>query len=141
MTTVLFDTCIVLDLMQKREPFFENAHKLFVAVANHRIRGCLTAKSVLDIYYLMHRANHSVEEIRKQLSALFSLFGILDTTAVDCKKALLSGIADYEDAVMAETAVREKIDCFVTRNSGDYKNVSFRVLPPEDLLSRMTEDN
>ena len=99
MTFVLFDTCIVLDLMQKREPFFDDAQRLFLAVANRRIKGCLTAKSVLDIYYLLHRANHSGEETKKYLVALLKLFEILDTTAVDCRKAVLSGVSDFEDAV------------------------------------------
>lgn len=137
MTTALFDTCIVLDVLQKREPFFDDAHKLFLAVANRRIKGCLTAKSILDIYYLFHRQCHSVDETRKSISALLNLFEILDTSAIDCGKALLSGISDYEDAVMTETAIRERVDCVVTRNLRDYRNSSVTILSSEDLAAKI----
>ncbi|MBP5173567.1 MAG: PIN domain-containing protein [Clostridia bacterium] len=137
MTTALFDTCIVMDVQQKREPFFDDAHKLFLAVANRRIKGCLTAKSILDIYYLFHRQCHSVDETRKSISALLNLFEILDTSAIDCRKALLSGISDYEDAVMTETAIRERIDCVVTRNLRDYRNSSVTILSSEDLAAKI----
>ena len=137
MTTALFDTCIVLDVLQKREPFFDDAHKLFLAVANRRIKGCLTAKSILDIYYLFHRQCHSVDETRKSISALLNLFEILDTSAIDCRKALLSGIPDYEDAVITETAIRERVDCIVTRNLRDYRNSSVTILSSEDLAAKI----
>ena len=135
MTTALFDTCIVMDVLQKREPFFDDAHKLFLAVANRRIKGCLTAKSILDIYYLFHRQSHNADETRKSISALLNLFEILDTSAIDCRKALLSGISDYEDAVMTETAIRERVDCVVTRNLRDYRNSSVTILSSEDLAA------
>ena len=112
MTTALFDTCIVLDVLQKREPFFDDAHKLFLAVANRRIKGCLTAKSILDIFYLFHRQSHNADETRKSISALLNLFEILDTSAIDCRKAILSGISDYEDAVMTETAITNPVQRF-----------------------------
>lgn len=137
MTTALFDTCIVLDVLQKREPFFDDAHKLFLAVANRRIKGCLTAKSIFDIYYLFHRQCHSVDETRKSISALLNLFEILDTSAIDCRKALLSGIPDYEDAVITETAIRERVDCIVTRNLRDYRNSSVTILSSEDLAAKI----
>ena len=138
MISVLFDTCIVMDLMQKREPFFDDAHTLFIAAANHQIEGCLTAKSILDIYYLLHRANHNIEDTKRSLSALMDLFKILDTTDVDCRKAVLSGISDFEDAVMTETAVREHVDCIVTRNLKDFKNTAVKILAPENLIAMIS---
>lgn len=141
MMTALFDTCIVLDVLQKREPFFDDAHKLFLAVANRRIKGCLTAESILDIYYLFHRQSHNADETRKSISALLKLFEILDTSAIDCRKAILSGISDYEDAVITETAIRERVDCIVTRNLRDFKNTSVRILSPEDLVAKITGES
>ena len=138
MISVLFDTCIFMYLMQKREPFFDDAHKLFTAVANRQIKGFLTAKSILDIYYLLHRTNHSVEDTKKSLTALFNLFEILDTAAVDCKKAVLSGMPDFEDAVMTETALREGVNCIVTRNLKDFRNTAVKILAPGELIAEIS---
>ena len=36
---VLIDTCVIIDVLQKREPFWEDAKDIFMAVANRKIRG------------------------------------------------------------------------------------------------------
>lgn len=54
------------------------------------------------------------------LAKLFSIFEVLDTAGMDCRKAIPSQISDYEDAVMIETALRSETDCIVTRIIRDY---------------------
>lgn len=133
----LLDTCVVIDLLQKREPFFESSRKLFLCIANKQVEGCITANSVTDIYYIMHKYGHSTNVARKSLETLFKLVRIVDTTGTDCRKANLSSIVDYEDAVMIETAVRERMDIIVTRNIQDYSNSPIRVFTPEQALENL----
>ncbi|MCR5042132.1 MAG: PIN domain-containing protein [Clostridia bacterium] len=136
--TALIDTCVIIDLLQKREPFFEDAHALFIAAANNQYEGCISAKSVTDVYYLMHRFLHDDYKTRKALDTLFKLFSILDTTELDCRKALLSPVRDYEDALMAETAYRSNVDCIITRNIKDYSKARISVVAPHDFLDTLT---
>ena len=58
---------------------------------------------------MTHRLTHSDAETRKILGKLFTLFHLLDTTSLDCRKAMSSEIGDYEDAIMVETAIRSKM--------------------------------
>lgn len=136
----LLDTCIVVDLLQKREPFFKDAKDIFLCVANHRFEGFVSAKALTDIYYLMHRYTHSDAESRKALDTLLKLVGVLPTSGVDCQKALLSEVTDYEDAVMIETAIREQMDCIVTRNLSDYAKSSIPVYAPDAFLALLLEN-
>ena len=131
---VLIDTCVVIDVLQDREPFSADAKKLFLAVANEKCEGMLTAKTTTDIYYLMHRHTHSDKESRRVLNALFTLFELLDTTGLDCKKALSSETSDYEDAVMIESAIHAEVDCIVTRNLKDFEKSPISVYSPSDFL-------
>lgn len=137
---VLFDTCVILDALQAREPFRADAEKLFLLVANERISGAMTAKSITDIYYLTHRLTHSDQRTREILMNLLSLFDLVDTTGNDIRQALLSELSDYEDAVMVEAAVREELDCIVTRNLHDYRKAACKVLSPGELLQMLTEE-
>ena len=138
---VLIDTCVIIDALQNREPFNVDAQKIFMAVANRQCSGFVSAKSVTDIYYITHRATHSDKETRKILNALLFLFDILDTTGMDCRRALtVEKVSDYEDAVMIETAAREDIDYIVTRNKRDYKDSSVPVMSPMELLRLLDED-
>jgi len=131
---VLVDTCIVIDALQNRAPFHLDAQNIFLAVANKRCDGFLTAKSTTDIYYLTHRCTHSDKDTRKVLNTLLGLFELLDTAGMDCRRALSSNISDYEDAVMVESAIRADMDCIVTRNLKDYSKAPIPVYSPTDLL-------
>lgn len=132
--TVLFDTCIVIDVLQKRTPFCDQAMCLLEAVSDRKIKGVLTAKSITDIYYLMRKNLHNEEQARTLLDKLFLLFDIADTCRSDCRNALLSAVTDYEDAVMIQTAKRINADCIVTRNIKDYQPSDVPVYLPEELL-------
>ncbi|MDY2637422.1 MAG: PIN domain-containing protein [Phascolarctobacterium sp.] len=134
---VLLDTCVIIDVLQDRQPFAEAAKKIFIAVANKQIEGCITAKSVADIYYLTHKATHSNEKSREILAKLFTLFSLLNTTGDDCKNALFSPIADYEDAIMVETAKNAGIDYIVTRNIKDYSKSPVKVTSPAEFLEEL----
>lgn len=133
----LVDTCIIIDVLQGREPFCRDAQAIFLAAANNRFIGCITAKSAADIYYLTHRHLLDDKASRGVLGKLFTLFEVLDTAGTDCRHAIPSAISDYEAAVMVETAVRTESDCIVTRNLHDYAKSPVPVYAPDDFLRRI----
>lgn len=137
----LIDTCVIVDVLQDRAPFSDDAKLIFYAVANKQADGYISAKSITDIYYLTHRATHNDESTRKILKTLLGLFDILDTTAMDCRKALSSDISDYEDAVMCETAERCEVDFIVTRNERDYKKSKIKVISPNEFVKLLEDTN
>lgn len=138
---VLIDTCVIIDALQSRAPFAEAAQRIFLYSANKQFEGYITAKAATDIYYLTHRLTHNDEETRKILSKLYILFHLLDTTSLDCRKAISSEIGDYEDAIMVETAIRSEMDCIVTRNVKDYSKSSVMVYEPTAFLNLLEVEN
>ena len=136
----VIDTCVIMDAIQNREPFAEDAKAIFRAAANKWFAACITARSVTDIYYLTHRCTHSDKDTRAILTKLFILFDVLDTAGMDARRAISSNISDYEDAVMIETAIREEADCIVTRNVKDYSLSSVPIYSPSDFLKLLEGD-
>lgn len=132
---VLIDTCIIIDALQSRIPFAEDAQRIFLYAANNQIEGYITAKAAADIYYLIHRCTHSDAETRNILSRLYTLFYLLDTTSLDCRKAVFSEMSDYEDAIMVETAIRCEMDCIITRNGKDYEKSPVKIYSPQEFLA------
>jgi predicted nucleic acid-binding protein len=123
-----------MDAIQNRIPFADDAKTIFRAAASKWFTGCITAKAATDIYYLTHRCTHSDKESRNTLAKLYILFDVLDTSGIDVRRAISSTVSDYEDAVMIETAIREDIDCIVTRNTKDYTVSSVPVYSPAEFL-------
>ncbi len=139
MRTVI-DTCVIVDALQSREPFCKEAQSIFLLCANRQFEGFLTAKAITDIYYLTHRQTHSDKATRDVLTKLCALFVLLDTTALDIRKAISAEISDFEDAVMVETAVRSGAVCIVTRNTKDYAKAQIAVCTPEEFIQQIDED-
>ena len=132
----VIDTCVILDYLQCREPFFDDALNIAIGRANNEFEAYITASSLTDLYYIIHRHTHSSIETRRIISDLTVLFGLIDTYAEDCINALHSEMKDYEDSVMSETAYRIKADCIVTRNIKDYERSRVpAVLPSEFLMN------
>ena len=130
----LIDTCVVMDFLQHREPFADDAKSIFRAAACERFIGCITAKSATDIYYLTHRCTHSDKEARQKMNSLLGIVSMLDTTAVDIFHALSSDTSDFEDAVMIETASRSNVDCIISRNQKDYQKSNVTIFNPSEFL-------
>ena len=137
---VLLDTCVILDALESRQPFSKDAEELFLAAANNLFTGCITAKASTDIYYLMHRHTHSDKASREVLNKLFSLFEVVDTAGMDCRRAIPSPVLDFEDAVMSETAARTEATYIVTRNLKDFARSPVPVLSPKDFLAALNAE-
>jgi len=137
----LIDTCVVMDFLQRREPFADTACKIFRAAATEQFSGCITAKSATDIYYLTHRCTHSDKESRTKLNQILSIVGMLDSAADDGFHAISSDVSDFEDAVMIETAIRSHVDCIVTRNTKDYTKSPVPVYTPDQFMELLGPEN
>lgn len=131
---ILIDTNVVIDALTSREPWNENAEKIFIMAANNIIDMNITASSVTDIYYLVRKYLHNTETAKQIMGKLFSLAGILDVTEFDCVEALASPISDYEDAVIEQVARRSGVDYIVIRNQKDYKEGVMKVILPEEFI-------
>lgn len=129
---VLIDTNVIIDALQSRKGFKEDAD--FVMLQSYEYEGFLAATCVTDIYYIQRRFYHDQEKAKNNLTKIFKLYGIIDIAESDCQNALRSDIPDYEDAVLVESASRNDIDCIVTRNTKDFKNSRIPAYTPVEFL-------
>lgn len=138
---ILVDTNVIIDALTGREPFREAAEQIFLLAANQIEDMYITASSATDIYYLIRKHLHSTDQAKNTMSKLYELFHILDVTSSDCREALLSGVKDYEDAVVASCANRNRMDYIVTRNIKDYEQSKVKALLPDELLKLVSCNN
>lgn len=132
---VLIDTNVILDAIIGRTPHHVSAERLFLLVAEDKLNASITASSVTDIYYLLHKHLHDAYQSKRVLLKLFSLFEVLDVTGSDCEKALSMPMNDYEDALLATCARRRKLDLIITRNLKDFAESPVKAIAPDDFLA------
>ena len=78
MIRVLLDTNVLIDVLQKRQPWFAFSKEIFTAAANQDILGYITAKQAGDLYFFACKQLRGEADIdkkaRKILNNLFALF-------------------------------------------------------------------
>ena len=135
--TLLIDTNVILDIIEKREPFFQDSFSVLQQATILKQKILFSASSVKDIFYLVKRHSGSIETANSALTKLLSLVQICDTSADDVKTARTYEIVDFEDAVLAATAVRENADYIISRNVKDFTDFRVKAITPTDYISKM----
>ena len=134
---LLIDTNIILDALMARDPWAEAAQSLLLAVAEEKALGYITASTMTDLYFLLRKHLHDNEKARHALLGLITSVNILDVTAMDCEKAFMLPISDYEDALLAYCGKRHKMDFIVTRNPSHFKGSPVKVIEPDAFLQKL----
>ena len=127
----LIDTCVIVDYLEDRTGA-DTAQKLLML---RELTKVITAKTLLDLYYLIHHYTHDRQKTLESLHVIMGMADeIADTTASDVSEALQSQISDYEDAVMAETAYRTGCEFIITRNKKDFRHAKIQIMLPEEFF-------
>jgi predicted nucleic acid-binding protein len=135
--TILVDLNVVLDVLQDRQPFYEESASVLDSVVRQRVTGLLAAHSVTTLFYVLNR-------FRNKETATTAITGLLDAftiAAVDdavIRKALSWGWSDLEDAVQMAAAVLAQADYLVTRNPRDFQEGVVPIVQPGAFLALLT---
>jgi len=133
-TTILVDLNIMLDVLQKRDPFYETSAKLLALIETGKVRGLIASHSITTLFYLFQKHQSSAEA----RATITNLLQFMEVAAVDqstIEQALTLDYQDYEDAVQMIAAVQNKADYLITRNIKDYKPPLLPVIQPVEFLA------
>ena len=132
MTKVFVDTNIVLDLLQKREGFYEAAQQLFTLADAEQVEIYVSALTIANTHYIL--VKHLKMETRKVLLKFKALVKVLPTNDRILSLSLASNFIDFEDAIQYYTALENNIGLIVTRNKKDFIYSSIPVLTAKEYL-------
>jgi len=133
---VLIDTNILLDVLCNRPGLSDSSSKVWKYSETGLINGIVCALAIPNIVYIL-RKELKPDMVHEILQKLDLIFDVSDLKASDLRKALTLGMKDYEDAVQAACAQRNKVQYIVTRNLKDYIDSPVPAIKPEELLERM----
>jgi predicted nucleic acid-binding protein len=131
---VLIDLNIVLDVLQRREPFYEMSAGVLAAAETGRVEGWVAAHSLTTLFYLLARYQ-SAEQARVALTDLLTFLSVAAVDHVVIEQALNLPYPDFEDAEQMMAAVRSGVSYLVTRNVRDYGMGPLRALQPAELMA------
>ncbi len=131
--SILIDLNILLDVLQKREPFYPASAQLLAAVEIGRVDGYVAAHSITTLFYLIQKDN-GAGEARGTITNIMQFIKIAPVGQSTIEQALNLDYGDFEDAVQMMAAVQCKADCLITRNIKDYRPALLPVMQAVDFL-------
>ncbi len=134
MKKLFVDTNIVIDLLSRREPFYEEATVLFSLADKKQIELSVSALTIANTSYVLLKQMNST----KTKSILRKLLMIVKVLALDDK---IIGLAlndetfhDFEDGLQYFTALENAQDLILTRNLRDFKNSKLPIMTAKQFI-------
>ena len=134
MDKLLVDTNIVLDLLSKREDFYQAASSLFTLADQKKVKLTISSLTFANTYYLLSKelAPAKAKEILRKFKLLVKVLP-MDDKIIDL--ALNSDFKDFEDAIQYFTAIENKLGMVITRNLKDFKLSKIPVVTAAQYLA------
>lgn len=138
MKKLFIDTNIIIDLLAKREPFYDEAAILFTLADKQKIRLSVSALTFANTNYILLQSKKP-EEAKLILRKLKLIVQIL---SLDEKIVGLSlndnDFKDYDDSLQYFTALENGIDVIITRNLKDFQKAKLPVMTASQFLKTIT---
>ncbi|MGC1375668.1 MAG: PIN domain-containing protein [Anaerolineales bacterium] len=135
---MLIDLNIVLDVLQRREPFYTASAQLLALAEIGQIEGLIAAHSVTTLFYLVSKTQ-SAAAARATLTSLMQFLKIATVSHDTIEQALNLAYKDFEDAVQMVAALQSKADFLITRNLKDYQPPLIPAMQPVDFLATLSD--
>ena len=130
---LMIDTNVVLDIVLKREPFFEDSYLTMLNAGENADLTLLSASAMTDLFYVL-RKPIGAAAAKEAVENLQSLIDYADVTRSDIEDAFRSSLPDLEDALVSAIAGRCKADYIITGNKANYKGSKVPAITPTELV-------
>ncbi|MHC1775032.1 MAG: type II toxin-antitoxin system VapC family toxin [Lentimicrobium sp.] len=137
MKRIFVDTNIVIDLLSRREPLYEEAAILFSLADNKKIELAVSSLTIANTSYVLYRQMDS----SKARSILRKLRLIVQVLPLDDKIVGLAlndeTFSDFEDGLQYFTAIENRQELIITRNLKDYKNSKLPTMTARQFIETL----
>lgn len=131
--TLFVDSDVILDVLEKREPFYDYSAQILTLGDEKKVQLFTTSLVIANVYYIM-RKQLGIQKAKENLRKLRIIVNVMSVNEKEVDLALNSELSDFEDALQYFTALNNKIDFIITRNTKDYKNPKLIVQTPQEYI-------
>lgn len=131
---IMIDTNVILDILLKRELFFESSYDALKQAIVNDVECLVSAAAITDIFYLLRRGLKDTDKAKESLEHMLQIINIADVLALDIQTALSDSMPDFEDGVVHAVALRSKVDYILTRNTKDFNGSAVPAITPQNFL-------
>ena len=133
---LLLDTNVILDVLAKREGYFEASSALWKLCEVRKVKGYISNLSIANIIYVLRKELNpaQIEDVIKRLNMIFE---ISDLSVAVLMRASCMQWKDFEDAVQYSTATYMGADYIISRNTTDFMEKEIPAVTPIEFLNEL----
>lgn len=135
---VFLDTNVLIDYLNKREPFFTEASQVMDLCISKQVEGIVSSLSVINAAYIMRKA-YPKNSLLLKITWLAEKIEVCPINKEAIQRAADSRPFDFEDAVQYFSALQANADLIITRDTKGFADVDLPVMTPAQFLSRCAE--
>ena len=135
---IFLDTNVLVDYLNKREPFFADASKIIDLCVLKQADGVLSSLSIINAIYIMRKV-YTKDSLLAKANWLCDHFEISPINKKFIQEAIAVRATDFEDAVQFHSARDAGADLIVTRDINGFKNFALPVMTPQEFLAHCAE--
>lgn len=131
---LVIDTNIIIDVLLRRQPFYDDSKKILDYCEQGFVRGYISASAFTDIFYLIRKNTHDTSKTYELLENILNIVEILPVTDKEVVSAFSMRAKDFEDCLVATCAKVNHCDAIITRNAEDFKDFGMKIITPEEFM-------
>ena len=131
---LMLDLNVLLDVVQKREPFYAASASVLSQVVSGEHSGFLPGHALTTLYYVVQRFGGK-EEADGFVDWLLKHLEVVPQSKAQFVRARSLPMTDFEDAAVASAAESAECEVIVSRNVSDFEGSPVQVMTPEEFLA------
>lgn len=137
--SLVLDLNVLLDVVQRREPFYAASAAVLTMAFDGRIRAFVPAHVFTTLYYIVRKSSGK-ETAESAVDRLLSGLEVAPSGIAELRRARSLAMADFEDAVVAGSAEAASCDWIITRNVEDFGRSPVPAVTPASFLTYRSKD-
>lgn len=135
---LLLDTCVVIDYLGRKEPFYAEAERVMAAGFFGDARLWIAGQTINDAFYVLSKYL-GPRRVQAALETLLQVVTPVALSPTDYTSALRLGWDDLEDCLVALCAQSARADYLVTRDTKGFSRSLVPVVSPSEWLALMEQ--
>jgi predicted nucleic acid-binding protein len=135
---LMLDLNVLLDIVQRREPFYEASAGVLSRVVGSEDSGYLPSHGITTLHYIIQRFSGR-EQADGFVDWLLSHLEIAAQEKAQFIRARSLSMPDFEDAAVASAAEFSQCDVIISRNVADFEGSPVQAMTPEEFLAAVAE--
>ena len=131
---LLVDTCVYIDFLGRKAPFFEEAVQVVAAGYFGDAKLWIASQSINDAFFVLNRYMDS-QKIQQAIAESLAVFTPVALSPQDYQRAAALGWKDLEDCLVALCAEKAKANWLVTRDARGFERSPVPAISPTDWLA------